>query len=31
MKKFIVGKRDEKINLNLSDYVELYQKRFNVL
>lgn len=28
MKKFIIGKRDEEINLNLNDYIELYQKRF---
>jgi hypothetical protein len=28
MKKFIIGKRNEKINLNLNDYIELYQKRF---
>jgi len=28
MKKFIVGKRGEKINLKLNDYIELYQKRF---
>jgi hypothetical protein len=28
MKKFIIGKRSEKINLNLNDYIELYQKRF---
>jgi hypothetical protein len=31
MKKFIVGKRGEKINLKLNDYIELYEKRFNVL
>ena len=31
MKKFIVGKRGEKINLQLNDYIELYEKRFNVL
>lgn len=28
MKKFIIGKRGEKINLNLNDYIELYEKRF---
>ena len=28
MKKFIIGKRGEKINLNLNDYIEIYQKRF---
>jgi hypothetical protein len=31
MKKFIVGKRGEKINLQLNDYIELYEKRFNML
>ena len=31
MKKIIVGKRGEKINLQLNDYIELYEKRFNVL
>ena len=31
MKKFIVGKRGEKINLQLNDYIELYEKRFNIL
>ena len=31
MKKFIVGKRGEKINLQLNGYIELYEKRFNVL
>ena len=31
MKKFIVGKRGEKINLQLNDYIELYEKRFRVL
>jgi hypothetical protein len=28
MKKFIVGKRDEKINLKLNDYIELYNEKF---
>ncbi len=28
MEKFIVGKRDEKINLKLNDYIELYNERF---
>ena len=28
MKKFIVGARDEKINLKLNDYIELYNQRF---
>lgn len=28
MKKFIVGKRGEKINLKINDYIELFQKRF---
>jgi hypothetical protein len=28
MKKFIIGKRGENINLKLNDYIELYQKRF---
>ena len=28
MKKFIVGTRDEKINLKLNDYIELYNERF---
>ena len=28
MKKFIVGKRGEKINLKLNDYIGLYEKRF---
>ena len=28
MKKCIVGKRGEKINLKINDYIELFQKRF---
>ena len=28
MKKFIIGKRDETINLNLNDFIELFNKRF---
>lgn len=28
MKKFIIGKRGEKINLTIADYIELYQKKF---
>ena len=28
MKKFIIGKRDEIINLSLNDFIELFNKRF---
>ena len=28
MKKFIIGKRDEKINLKLNDFIELFYSRF---
>jgi hypothetical protein len=28
MKKFIIGTLGEKLNLTISDYIELYQKRF---
>ena len=28
MKKFIIGKRDEKINLKLNDFIELFNMRF---
>ena len=30
MKKFIVGKRGENINLQLNDYIELYNQRFRL-
>ena len=28
MKKFIIGKRDEIVNLEINDFVELFHKRF---
>ncbi len=29
MKKFIIGKRNEKCNLEINDYIQLFHKRFN--
>ena len=28
MKKFIIGKRDETINLEINDFIELFNRRF---
>ena len=31
MKKFIIGKRNEKNNMEINDYIELFNRRFNCI